>query len=345
MERKWLIAIALIAIVVVGFSGWYLLYGTQKPKPVVSADIAIDSKDYTVPIIWNLTAVSGGTNQESHTIINMGTNTTGMTFNTTIWHLAGNQWTKVGNSTKWFNGTTWISASQAAVQPSIFVIQNTTAGPWTAFANKSGESSTYFYSLTYNDKTIYFNLRYAGSNPTVDGQTVFAYVAFDVNGNGTLNPSDKAFNFTSNPSLPKENELEIYTPANSSSWNTTPANYSWNGMQWNGTNDVPITVLCTNNRTDITLAFPFSYIGATIGGHLGFVLQAFSHDWVTFHGKAPTLSNYIPVPRGLFFPPVASFSVEPNAAQTFYIEAAFTSAASGEYSIVFEFQATVQNAS
>jgi hypothetical protein len=342
MERKWVIAIVIIAIVIVGFSGWYFLYGTQKAKPIVSADVTIDGKDYTMPINWTLTAIPSAKNETGHTIINEGTNATSMAFNTTIWHLEGNQWTQVWNGTKWFNGTNWVSASHAAVQPSIFVIQNTTVGPWTAFANKplSGESSTYYYNLTYNDKMIYFNLKYPGSNPTIDNQTVFAYVALDVNGNGTLNPSDKAFNFTSNPSLPTENELEIYTPENSSSWNTTPA---WSGNI--SSNDVPITVLCTDNRTNITFAIPLSYIGATVGGHLGFVLQAFSHDWVTSNGNAPTPSNYITVPGGLSFPQVASFLVEPNTSLMFYTEAGFTSAASGEYSIVFEFQATVQNSS
>jgi hypothetical protein len=342
MERKWITAIFIIAIVIVGFSGWYFLYGTQKAKPIVSADVTIDGNDYTMPIIWNLTAVSGATNETSHTMINKGTSATSMSFNATIWHLVGNQWTEVWNGTNWFNGTSWVNPNYAAVQSSIIAIENTTIGPWTAFAYKplSGDSSTYSYNLTYDDQMIYLNLKYQGSNPTVDGQTVFAYVAFDGNGNGILDGSDKAFNFTSNPSLPTENNLTIYTPASNSSWNTTPTRtFSWNGSV--SPSIMPITVLCSGNRTNITFAIPFSYIGAQIGGKLGFALQAFSHDWATANATTP--AKYMQVQ--LFFPPVTSFSVEPSATVTFYTEVVFTSAASGEYSIVFEFQATIQNTS
>jgi hypothetical protein len=331
----------------VGFSGWYLLYGTHKAKPVVSADVTIDNNDYRIPIIWNLTAIPGATNETSHTLINKGTNATRMAFNTTMWHLDGNQWTEVWNGTNWFNGTTWVNAKYAAVQPSIVVIGNTTGGSWTAFAYKPPEeSSTYYYTLTYNDEMIYFNLKYAGSNPTVDGQTVFAYVAFDGNGNGILDGSDKAFNFTSNPSLPTENNLTIYTPASSSSWNTAPTGtFSWNGSVLSNSsaksNSVPITVVCSSNRTNITFAIPFSYIGAQMGGKLCFALQAFSHNWATANATMP--ADYQPVK--LSFPPITlsgSFNVGPGTTLTFYTEAVFTSKSSGEYSIVFEFQATVQ---
>jgi hypothetical protein len=346
MERKWIIAIVIIAIVIIGFSGWYFLHPTQKPKPVVSADVTIDNNDYTIPINWTLTAVPGATNETSHTLINKGTNAASMTFNTTIWHLEGNQWTEVGNGTNWFNGTSWVSASYAAVQPSILVIGNKSGGSWKAFAYKplSGESSTYYYNVTYNDQMIYFNLKYAGSNPTVDDQTVFAYVAFDGNGNGILDASDKAFNFTSNPSLSVENDLKIYTPSSNSSWNTNATSeYAWNGSVSSNSN-APITVVYSDNRTDITFAIPFSYIGAQIGGKLGFALQAFSHNWATANATMP--GDYTLVP--LSFPSVTlsgSFNAEPNTTLTFYTEAVFTSEASGEYSILFEFQATVKNSS
>jgi len=340
MERKWIIAIAIIVIVIVGFSGWYFLYGTKKAKPVVTADVTIDSKDYTIPLVWNLTAVP--MTQESHNITNAGNNATSIGFNYTIWRLEGTQWVEQ------FNGTKWI-VNNATVTPSIFVTSNVTGISEPAYANKSssGESATYYYSLIFNDKMIYLNLNYLGSNPTIDGRTVFAYAALDVNGNGTLNPSDKAFNLTSNPSLSTENELEIFTPENSSSWNTTSTDYYWNGnVSSNASVPPPITVLLANNRTDITFAIPFSYIGATSGGHLDFVVQAFSHDWVTSNAKAPTLGNkfnYIPVPGGLVIPSLPSFAIGPHTTQTFYTKAVLTSAASGEYSIVFEFQATVQN--
>jgi hypothetical protein len=190
---------------------------------------------------------------------------------------------------------------------------------------------------------IYLNLNYLGHNPTVDGQTVFAYVAFDVNGNGTLNAADKAFNFTNNPSLSSENDLKIYTPANSSSWNSNATyEYHWNGNV--SSSNVPIQVLCSDNRTNITFAIPFSYIGATIGQYLGFVLQAFSHNWTgsTASANANTPSSYIPV--SLSLPTlVGAFTVEPHTTVRFYTRASFTSMASGDYSIVFEFQATVQN--
>jgi hypothetical protein len=336
MERKRLIAVIIIAIVVVAVFGWYFLYGTQKAKPTVLADVTIDKNDYTVPINWTLTAVPSATNETSHTISNDGNNVTSIVFNVTIAHLEGTQWVEQ------FNGTNWLVQNKT-VQPSIVVIGNTTAGPWIPLANKlsSGESSTYSYNLTYNDKTIYFNLKYLGSNPTVDDRTVFAYVAFDNNGNGKLDASDKAFNFTSNPSLPFENDLKIYAPLTSSSWNATPASeYVWNGNV--SSSNVPITVLCFDNRTNITFAIPFSYIGATKNGQLGFALQAFSHDWATA-ANSTTPAKYTVVP--LAFPSVLSFTMEPHTTLTFYTKAVFTSAASGDYSIVFKFQATVQKSS
>jgi hypothetical protein len=84
-----------------------------------------------------------------------------------------------------------------------------------------------------------------------------------------------------------------------------------------------------------------------MGGYLGFVLQAFSHDWVTYDARPPSLHpyNYIPVVGGLTIQPVSSFTMEPSKTLAFYTKAVFTPAASGEYSIVFEFQATVQSSS
>jgi len=345
MDRKWIIAIIMIAIVCVGFLGWYFLFGTQKAKKVAIADVYINTQSYTTPIIWNLTASPNAMQQSpSYNITNRGSNATSMAFNYTIWHLENNHWIEQWNGTRWFNGTTWLSDS-APVQPSVAIVENTTYGPgWTAYANKplTGESSTYYYNLTYDDQRIYLDVNYLGSNPTIDGQTVFVYAAFDGNGNGVLDYKDKAFNFTSNPKLPIENNLTIYTPASSSSWNTThnPANeYSWNGDT--SPSQVPITVLCSNNRTNIMFAIPFSYIGATMGGSLGFVLQAFSHDW-TPHANATTPAAYTKIPS-LYLPTVASFNLESLTTLRFYTRAAFTSAASGDYSIVFQFQATVKN--
>jgi hypothetical protein len=331
MERKWLIAIIIIAIVIIGVSGWYFLSRTQNVTPETSANVDIDGEDYTVPIIWNLTADIAQAAQETHNITNLGNNVTSIGFSFTVWHFEETRWVEQ------FNGTKWL-VNNATVMPIIIVEDNATAVLGTAYANKplSGESSTYQYSLVFNDKMVYLNLNYLGSNPTVDGQTVFAYAAFDVNGNGTLNPSDKAFNFTSNPSLSTENQLKIYTPATSSSWMNS-ANYSWSGDV--SSDNVPIKVLCSDNRMNITFAFPFSYVGATRGGQLGFVLQAFSHDWVPANANATALSQYISA--SLSLPSVNFFTIEPNTTLAFYTKATFTSAASGDYSIVFEFQATV----
>ena len=336
MERKWLITIVMIAIVIVGVLGWYFLYGTQHATPISVAKVYIDSKNYKMPIIWNLTTSQGATQEFSHNITNAESNLTNIGFNFTVWYKEGTQWVEQ------FNGTSWL-VKNATVEPEIIIANNVTAVSGTVFANKplSEESSTYTYSLTYNDQMIYLNLDYLGNNPTVDGQTVFAYAAFDVNGNGTLNPSDKAFNFTSNPNLPMENQLKIYTPANGFSWNTNSTNYSWNGNI--SSDDVPITVLCYDNRTNITFAIPFSYIGATTNGHLGFVLQAFSHDWTPATASATTPSKYIDVAGGLFLPPTFAFSMNSYETLRFYTIAVFTSVASGDYSIVFECQATVQN--
>jgi hypothetical protein len=336
MERKRLITIIIVAIVIVGVFGWYYLFGMQNVQPTQLAKVNIDLKDYTTPLIWNLTTASGVTQEFSHNITNSENNATSIGFNFTIWHLEGPQWVEQ------YNGTRWLVNNATAV-PTIIVEDNVTAVSGTAFANKSssGESATYYYSLVFSDKMIYLNLNYLGNNPTVDGQTVFAYAAFDVNGNGTLNPSDKAFNFTSNPSLPTKNHLKIYTPATSSSWNK-PANYSWNGNV--SSNDVPITVLCSDNRTNITFAFPFSCIGATRGGYLGFILQAFSHNWVFSSANVTTPDSRMTV-SSLSLPSVTSFPMEPHTTLTFYTKAVFTPAASGDYSIVFEFQAMVQNPS
>ena len=334
MERKWLIAIIIIAIVIVGVLGWYFLYGTQKGVTTALAKVYIDAKNYTTPIIWNLTAAPG-TQETSHNITNAENNATSIGFNFTVWHLEGTQWIEQ------FNGTKWL-VNNATVVPAIVIADNMTAVSGTAFADKSvsGESSTYYYSLIYNDRMIYLNLKYLGNNPTADGQTVFAYVTFDGNGNGVLDASDKAFNFTNNPSLPTDkNQLKIYTPATSSSWNTTATNYPWNGNV--SSNIVPITVLCSDNRTNITFAIPFNYIGATKNGHLGFVLQAFSHDWTPATANATTPSNYMKVFLGL--PVEIGFNVESHTTFNFYTEALFTSVASGDYSIVFKFQATIQN--
>jgi hypothetical protein len=336
MERKWLIAIIIIAIVIIGVFGWYFLFGTQNVTPKALAMVYIDARDYTTPLTWNLNADIAQVAQEPHNITNSENNATSISLSFTVWHLEGTEWVEQ------FNGTKWL-VNNATVTPTIIVEDNATGVVGTKWANKplTEESSTYQYSLLFNDKTIYLNLNYLGNNPTVDGQTVFAYAAFDINGNGTLNPSDKAFNFTSNPNLPTQNELRIYTPADGSSWNTTSTDYVWNGTV--SSDSAPIKVLCSDNRTNITFALPFSYIGATKGGKLGFVLQAFSHDWVTSDGKAATPSNYIQVPGGLSLPPVNFFTMKPHQTLAFYTKAMFTSVASGDYRVVFEFQATVQS--
>jgi len=350
MERKWIIAIVIIAIVVVGFSGWYFLYGVQKPKPIVKADVTIDQNDYTTPINWTLTAIPSTTNVTSHTITNKGTNATSMTFNVTISHLKGNQWIEVWNGTGWFNGTRWVSSRYAAVNASIVVAENQSApisNPFGAATTSSGLSN-YYYSLTYDDQKIYLNLDYLnlGGNPTVDGKTVFAYVAFDVNGTGVLGASDKAFNFTSNPGL--ENDLEVYTPSGPNSWNATPASpYAWNGSVSPG--NVPINVSCSSNRANIKFTIPFSYIGAQMGGKLGFAIQAFGHEWNPTATNATTPSKYTrisisPLPAA---PNTFPSNIQPNTTQRFYTEVVFATAAtgnySGEYRVVFEFQATVKN--
>jgi hypothetical protein len=337
MERKRLIAIVVVVIVIAGILGWYFTFGTQSAPAAAVADVKIDDNEfhYTIPINWTLTAVPGATNHTDHTITNLGNNVTNVAFNYTVSHLEGGQWVEQ------FNGTNWL-VNNPAVAPSIIVQQNTSAFTRSAYADKplSGESAIYTYNLVFNDKMIYLNLNYPGHNPTADGQTVFAYVAFDVNGNGTLNPADKAFNFTSNSALTTKNQLLVYTPeANLSSWNPTPHNYPWNGSV--SSTDVPITVLYSGNGTSITFAIPFTYIGAIKGGHVGFVLQAFSHNWVTNNGSNDTaLSNYVPV--SLSLPPATSITLEPNATLTFYTKAVFASAASGEYMIVYQFQASVQ---
>jgi hypothetical protein len=335
MERKWLIAIVIIAIVVVGGLGWYFFF-FPKEQPAPLTRVYIDAKNYTTPLMWNFTidnSTQVTTVESSHTVTNAEANATNVAFNYTIWHRNGttNQWTEQYDGKKWL-----VTEHNVA---SIYTANNMTKIATYALANKSGEQALYFYSLTHNDNMIYLELQYNGDNPTVDGQIVFAYVAFDGNGNGALDASDKAFNFTNNPNLSTgKNQLKVYTPTGSSSWNTTASPYSWDGNV--SSSDVPITVVIANNRKDITFAIPFDYIGAKKDGSLGFILQAFSHDWVPATADPTTPAKFIKVSLALAH---ASSSFEIAAGKTFrfYIRTVFQPLASGDYSIVFNFEATI----
>jgi hypothetical protein len=336
MERKWLIAIVIIAIIIVGGLGWYFFF-SPKEQPVPLARVYIDAKNYTTPLIWNFTVVNGTqpTRMESspHTVTNDETNATNVAFNCTIWRRneTTNQWIEQ------YDGRRWLVAEHNTA--SIYTADNITRINAYALANKTGEKALYFYSLTFNDNTIYLELKYIGNDPTVDGQTVFAYVAFDGDGNNTLDGSDKAFNFTNNPSLSTgKNQLKVYTPTGPSSWNSSATEYSWDGNI--SSSSVPITVVLANNRKDITFAIPFDYIGAKREGSLGFILQAFSHDWVPSKADPTTPAKYTKVSLALAY---AALSFEVAAGQTFrfYIRTVFLPQAKGDYSIVINFAAVI----
>jgi hypothetical protein len=181
--------------------------------------------------------------------------------------------------------------------------------------------------------------QYLGDNPTIDGETVFAYLALDGNGNGILDASDKAFNFTSNPNRSNVNNLKVYTPIPPSSWNTTATEYSWNGTT--SPSSMPINAVISDDRKNITWAIPFSYIGAQKDAYLRFAFQTFGYGWSQYGANATTPAKWPQILLSL--PQVTSFKIYQQQTIKIYIRVKFESQASGDYSFVY--QANVRSVS
>jgi len=325
MERKWLITIVIIAIIIVGGLGWYFLIWSAPREQQQVLKVYMDNKNYTTPLTWNLTATPGSMVYSSlHNITNLGNSSVNVAFTLNVYHHNGTHWIEE------FNGTHWkVTPHYANAR---FVSAANVTKFWTIWwANKSHEQATYYFSFAHTDQMVYVTFWYQGENPTVDGTTVFTCICFDGNGNNLLDASDKAFNFTNNPNRQYKNQLKIYKPRTTSSWNSSATEYSWNETL---PIDIPVTVAISDNRKNITLAIPFNYIGAEKAKPLGFAVQAFSRDWGPAGADSTTPSRYQKVQLDLAL--LSTFVLGPERTTWFYIGAEFTSGASGEYSFILK---------
>lgn len=326
MQRKTLIAIVIIAIIIVGGLGWYQFFWIQPTEEEKPIQVFIDGNHYTTPLVWNVTAVNGTTiESDSHSLLNNETTAISATFNFTIWHYntTSNQWIKE------FNGTHWL-INQTVATVLISLVNQTKVTRFMFAEKKTVDPGTYTVILMHTENTIYVKLMFNGGNPTVDGQTVFAYLAFDGNGNNILDAQDKAFNFTNNPNRQNINQLKVYTPISDYAWNTTATEYSWNETV--PPSNVPVTVVMSDDKKNITWAIPFTYIGAERDATIGFFFQAFGYDYMA--GATPTLAaKYAKVTLSLV--EVMSFTLNPLETARFLIKVQFGASASGEYSFVY----------
>ena len=337
MERKWLIAIVIIAIIVVGGLGWYFLF-MPKEEAEGPPKVYIDAQDYTIPLVWNITAVKGASNMSiAHTLTNSETSPMNVTFSYTIWHFNTtlNQWVQEWNGTHWtrrWNGTRWVEIKHNATTTLLSGANQTKISSIAWAEQKAGDQSTYYYSLKATDQMIYIDFQYPKEgNPTIDGQTVFTYLCLDGNGDKLLNENDKAFNLTNNPNRANVNELKVYQPQNTTSWNPTATEYSWN--ETTSPSTVPITVIISSDRRNITYAIPYNYIGAKINTKIGWAFQAFSKDWMPYGANQDTPDKYQQVQLSL--PQKLNFVLEPQKTIRFYIKVTFDSTAVGDYSFIY----------
>lgn len=343
MERKWLIAIILIAIIVVGVLGWYFLFGTPQQEQTTGPMLYVDGIPYnSTSITWNLTATPGATFYSFHNATNPGNATVDAFFNYTasFYNVSSFQWTQIYNGKKWLISNQNVTAS--------LVFANSTLSPLLIqlFHREVGELTTYFVYVNYTDQMLNIKFQYPGDQPAVDGQTVFTYLGFDGNANGILDASDQAFNFTNNPTRANTNMLQKYTPANISAWNTV-ANKTWS---WNGTNlpsDMPVTVAITNNRKNVTWTIPYEVIGASKDSYIRVVIQAFGYDFFptgATQTTPPTPSKYYQL-ACLFPAPGTPFKFTVQALTTtpvrFYFKVTFSANAIAGTQYTFNFTATI----
>lgn len=344
MERKRLIAIIIIAIVVVGGLGWYYFFGTSSTPPPPAAVLYVDGRLYnSTSITWNLNATPGATFYSLHNASNptLGNASANALFKYTasFYNVSSSQWMQI------YNGTNWLISN-----PNVTVTMVLTSGTLatlmpSAFSRNVSEQSTYFVYIIYTDLALVIKFQYPGTQPAVDGHTVFTYLGFDGNADGILNPaSDQAFNFTNNVDT-NASMLKVYTPANGSSWNSTPTNtYSWSGNTSSGT--VPVStasIIITPDRKNVTWTIPYTAIGASKDSYIGVVVQAFGYDF------SPTGANQTPAKyyRLACFPPQVptfGFTVPPTTTPEltvrFYFKVTFSTNAIADTKYTFNFTAT-----
>ena len=334
MERKRFIAFIIIIIVIVGGLGGYF-FVMPKEAPPAGPMIYIDAMNYTSALSpWHITANNtSATVYALHNITNAGEGNVDLKFNYTVSRYDGTQWVEL------FNGTKWL-VSNPNVTVSLVNASGGLQAPWQIWPeHKAHEQSIYHVFFNYTDQAIYITFKYPGSDPTVDGQTVFNYLAFDGNGNSSLDGLDRAFNFTNNPSQSNKNMLRVYTPKNASSWNSNyTAKYEWNDDI--SPANVPVTVAISSDRRNVTWTIPFNVIGAQKDKTIGLLVQAFGYDWYPIGANPttpPTPSKYskillsFPEPKSPF-----TFTVQPQTTVKFFIKVIFSGNANGEYSFTFQ---------
>jgi hypothetical protein len=323
MERKWIIAIVIITIIVVGGLSWYIFFSTPPEEKKTGSIILLDGQNST-SLVYNPTTVPDSTAYSPHNISNAGDAAAQVKLGTTVLYNNGTQWNKI------FNGTQW-TISNPNVTVSLVSVGNLTKGALIIQAyQKANEQSSYGVYFTHTDKEIYIKFQYLGDNPTVDNSgTVFTCLYFDGNGNGILDASDKAFNFTNNPNRLNKNMLKVYTPETTSSWQFS-TEYGWNETL---PNNIPVSIATSSNRKNVTWTIPFNAIGAEKDMFLGYALQAFGYDWYPAGANSTTPNKYARVQLSL--PTMGAVAVSPQTTIKFYIKVTFAPTASGNYSFMF----------
>jgi len=306
LERKRLIAVIIIAIIVVGGLGWYYFFGKSSSPPMPGPMLYVDGRLYnSTSITWNLNATPGAAsywlhNASNPTLGNASANAF-FSYKAFFYNSSQSQWVQIYNGTQWLINTA-----------SLLITPHDAIPPFSISVNKANERSKYNVYINYTDQQINVKLQYLGNKPTVDGKTVFAYLGFGDFSNATsgyLDASNRAFNFTDNLNRVSTNMLQVYEPANATTWNATAiGTYSWNGTTL--PSDAPVSVAITTDRKNITWTIPYAAIGAVKGKTIGVVIQAFGYNFYPAGATsttAPTPSKYYKL--NLRFPAQVPFAV------------------------------------
>jgi hypothetical protein len=342
LKRKWLIATIIIAIIVVGGLGWYYFFGTSSKPPTPAPVLYVDGRLYnSTSITWNLNAAPGATFYSLHNASNptLGNASANAFFNYTASFYNGSQWRQI------YNGTNWLISNRNVTVTMVLTSGTLSTLTLSAFSRNVSELSTYFVFISYTDQALIIKFQYPGNQPAVDGQTVFTYLGFDGNANGILNStSDRAFNFTNNPSRANVNMLQVYTPVNTTAWNTTATNtYSWNGATLPSDAPPGLSVAITPDRKNVTWTIPYGAIGASKDSYIGVVIQAFGYDFFptgATQTTPPTPDKYYRLSCLLPSVPTFEFTVQPAATVTFYLKVTFSANAIAGTKYTFNFTAT-----
>lgn len=339
MQRKWLIAIAIIVIILVGVLGWYFFLRPQE-APISGPTLYVDGILYSSSqLTWNLNATPSTTLYSLHDATNPGNATVNVFFNFTasFYNTTTGQWQQIYNGSQWLINNSNVTASLVVASGTLTPLQ-----PQIFHRQVNENIATYHVFINYTDQVLNVKFVYPGSQPAVDGQTVFTYMGFDGNNNNKLDGADKAFNFTNNPNRNNANMLQEYVPASDIAWNATAAGtWSWNGTNLPG--DLPVSVSITNDRKNVTWTIPYGAIGASKDSIIGVVIQAFGYDFYpTLEGTSsltpPAPANYskldcrFPAPETPF-----KFAVDQQVTVKFYFKVFFfPNALSGtQYSFTF----------